>query len=122
MYFGNFSEVVPHGKSGRVNILGVSTDKRDRQLPETPAINETYNGFRTVTWNGLVAPAGTPRDILDRIALEIQKGLKDPQLIDRLHRIGVDPWGSSPAEFSDAIRKDYELYRDVVKTAGIKAE
>jgi tripartite-type tricarboxylate transporter receptor subunit TctC len=39
-----------------------------------------------------------------------------------LHRIGVDPWGSSPAEFSDAIRKDYELYRDVVKTAGIKAE
>lgn len=122
MYFGNFSEVVPHGKSGRVNILGVSTDKRDRQLPDTPAITETYNGFRTVTWNGLVAPAGTPRDILDRIALEIQKGLKDPQLVDRLHRIGVDPWGSTPAEFSDAIRKDYELYRDVVKTAGIKAE
>ena len=121
MYFGNFSDIVPHARAGRMVMLGVSSDKRDRQLPKVPAIAESYPGFRTVTWNGLVAPAGTPSDIVYRVANEVQKATRDQAVTQRLLKIGVDPAGSTPAEFVDTIKKDYDYYREAVKHAGLKA-
>jgi len=73
MYVGNFSDIVPYAKSGRIAMLAVSSEKRDRHFPDVPAIAETYPGFRTITWNGLVAPAATPRDIIERLSAESQK-------------------------------------------------
>jgi tripartite-type tricarboxylate transporter receptor subunit TctC len=107
-------------KTGRIVMLGVSSEKRDRHFPEVPAIAETYPGFRTVTWNGLVAPAGTPRDIIERLSSESQKAMKDPVMIKRLETMGVDAYGSTPADFADTIRRDFEIYRDVVKAIGLK--
>ncbi len=119
MYFGTFSAMIPHARSGRITLLGVSSEKRDPKLPEVPAIAETLPGFRTVTWNGLMAPAGTPQPIIERLSAECQKAMKDPSAIDRLGKMGVDAYGSTPAEFAETIRSDYETYRQAVKAAGL---
>jgi tripartite-type tricarboxylate transporter receptor subunit TctC len=123
MYFGNFSEFVGHAESGRIKVLGVSSEKRASQRPDLPTIAESgYPGFRTITWNGLVAPAGTPIAIIARISAEVQKMAKDPAASQRLVNIGVDPWGSTPQEFSEAIRSESALWGGVIRDANIQLE
>jgi tripartite-type tricarboxylate transporter receptor subunit TctC len=122
-YFGNYNELLPHaGAGGRMRILATSGEKRARQLPDVPTVAEQgFPGFRTGTWNGYVAPAGTPREIVERIAREIAAGCKDATFVARLDKIGVDPMCSTPAQFEQAIRDDLRLWKDAVAAAGIKA-
>lgn len=120
-YFGNLSELIPHAGGGRVRILATSGATRAPQLPDVPTVAEQgYPGFRTLTWNGYVAPANTPREIVDRIAREIAAGCKDAGFAARLDKIGVDPVCGSPAEFSQAIREDLQIWKEAVQAAGIK--
>ena len=122
MYFGNVSELIQHSKSGRIRLLGVSSEGRAPQLPEIPAIAESFAGFRTLTWNGLLAPAGTPPAIVSRLSTEVQKIVREPAVAARLTSIGVDPLGSTPAEFAEMIRTDSATWQEAVKAAGLKAE
>ena len=123
LYFGNLNELLPHVSSGRVRILAVSGAKRAAQLPDVPTVAEQgYPGFRTETWNGVVAPAGTPPDVVDRIQRDIAAGCKDSGFIARLAKIGVDAVCSTPAEFSQAIRQDLDLWKEAVRAAGLKME
>ena len=122
MYFGNASELIQHSKSGRIRLLGVSSEGRAPQLPEIPAIAESFAGFRTLTWNGLLAPAGTPPAIVSRLSTEVQKIVREPAVAARLTSIGVDPLGSTPAEFAEMIRTDSVTWQEAVKAAGLKAE
>ena len=122
MYFGNASELIQHSKSGKIRLLGVSSRRRAPQLLEVPAIAETYPGFETLTWNGLLAPAGTPKAIVDRIAAEVQKAVRDPAIAERLSKIGVDPVGSTPAEFARTIDTDIAQWSGVIKAANIRNE
>ena len=78
--------------------------------------------FRTVTWNGYVAPAATPKDIVDRIAREIAAGCKDAAFTGRLNKIGVDAVCSTPAEFERAVRDDLATWKEAVQAAGIKPQ
>jgi tripartite-type tricarboxylate transporter receptor subunit TctC len=120
-YFGNLNELIPHAKSGRVKVIAVSSAQRTAQLPDVPTVAEQgYPGFRTVTWNGLVAPAGTPAEVIERIARELGAACQDAAFAERLTKIGVDPVCSSPAEFSQAVGQDLELWKDAVRAAGIK--
>src|SRR5688572_23170907 len=119
-YFGNLNEIIPHAGGGRIKVLAVSGDKRARQLPETPTVAEQgYPGFRTQTWNGYVAPAKTPREVIDRISREIAAGCKDSGFIERLGKIGVDAVCSTPGEFAQAIREDLGTWREAVQAAGM---
>jgi len=121
-YFGNYNEILPHAGSGRVRVLATSGEKRARQLPDVPTVAEQgYPGFRTETWNGYVAPAGTPREIVERIAREIAAGCKDPGFVARLDKIGVDAVCSTPEQFAQAIRDDLKLWKDAAAAAGMKA-
>ncbi len=122
MYFGNFSELIPHSKGGKITLLAVSSEKRAPQLPDLPAIAEFFLGFNIVTWNGLLAPAGTPKDIIDRLAQEVIKAARDPGIVDHLDKIGVDPLGNTPAEFAEFVRRDAPMWRDAVNAAGIKPD
>ena len=122
MYFGNAAELIQHSKSGKITLLGVSSERKFPQLPELPAIAELYPGFRTITWNGYLAPAATPREIVDRLATEIAKAVREPATAARLVAIGVDPVGNTPAEFSELIRNDGALWRSAIQAAGIKPE
>jgi len=120
--FGNTSDMIQHSKSGKIKMLAVTGEKRMPQLPDLPAIAEFYPGFRTVVWNGLLAPSRTPKVIIDRIAQEAARTARDPDIIERLNKMGIDALGNSPAEFAELIRADSSLWRDAVNAAGIKQE
>lgn len=122
MYFGNASELIPHMRSGNVTVLAVSSEKRMRELPNVPTVAETYPGFQTYTWNALFAPVGTPRAIVERLAQEVGRMVKDPVVIDRLQRIGTDPSGIALEEFAELIRREKPVWIEAVKVAGIKQE
>jgi tripartite-type tricarboxylate transporter receptor subunit TctC len=122
-YFGNLNEIIPHASSGKLKVFAVSGDKRAAQLPKVPTVAEQgYPGFRTVTWNGYVAPANTPKDIVNRIAREIGAGCKDANFTARLNKIGVDAVCSSPAEFEQAVREDLTIWKEAVQAAGMKPQ
>jgi len=122
-YFGNLNELIPQAKSGKVKLLAVSSAQRAPQLPDVPTVAEQgYPDFRTLTWNGVAAPAGTPAEVIDRVAREIGAACKDPGFTERLTRIGVDPVCNTPAEFSQAVRQDLELWKEAVRIAGVKPE
>ncbi len=119
-YFGTYNEILPHVGSGRVNVLATSGEKRARQLPDVPTVAEQgYPGFRTETWNGLVAPAGTPSEVIEHLAQEIGAACKDAAFVARLDKIGVDAVCSTPAEFAHAVHEDLQLWKEAVAAAGI---
>jgi tripartite-type tricarboxylate transporter receptor subunit TctC len=122
MYAGSPSELIGHAKSGKVKLLGISSAKRNPQLPEVPAIAELYPKFSALTWNGLLAPAATPTAVVERVSQEMLKAMRDQAFLDRLAKIGVDPVVTTPAEFSESIRTDYAMWRDVIKSAGLAIE
>ena len=122
MYMAMKSEVLTHARGGKLKLLGVTGERRDPLLPDVPTVAELFPGFRAVTWNGLLATAGTPAPVIERIAQEMQRAMKDPKFLERLSRIGVDPVPGTPAEFADTIRSDHALWRDVIQLSGILVE
>jgi tripartite-type tricarboxylate transporter receptor subunit TctC len=122
-YFGNLNEILPHAGGGKINVLAVSGQARAPQLPQVPTVAEQgYPGFRTVTWNGYVAPAATPRSIVERVAHEIAAGCKDAAFAARLEKIGVDPVCSTPSTFIQVIKEDLMVWKEAVQAAGIKPQ
>ena len=122
-YFGNLNELLPHVGSGRVRLLATSGSQREATLPDVPTVAEQgYPGFRTATWNGYVAPANTPRAVVDHLAREIGAACKDAAFAARLNKIGVDPVCGTPAEFSRSIAEDLAIWKEAVQAAGIKPQ
>jgi tripartite-type tricarboxylate transporter receptor subunit TctC len=119
--FSNVSDALPQAAAGNIRLLGVSSEKRASQIPDVPTVVEQgYPTFKTMTWNGLMAPAGTPPQIVERVAREIARAAKDPAFAERLGNLGVDPLGNSPAEFTALIAADIVFWADAVKIAGVK--
>jgi tripartite-type tricarboxylate transporter receptor subunit TctC len=118
--FSNLSDALPHA-SGAVRLLAVSSERRVPQIPDVPTVAESgYPQFKTLTWNGLMAPAGTPRAIVDRISGEIARATRDPAFVERLSRYGVDPLGDTPEAFAAMIAADIALWSEAVNVAGVK--
>jgi tripartite-type tricarboxylate transporter receptor subunit TctC len=104
MMFSNVSDALPQAQAGAVRLLAVSSAQRAPQIPNVPTVAESgFPGFNVLTWNGLVAPAGTPKPIVDLLAREISAAVKDPKFIERLETYGVDPVGNTPEEFAKVI-------------------
>jgi tripartite-type tricarboxylate transporter receptor subunit TctC len=120
IYFGNLSEVIPQVQAGGLRAIAVSSETRTAQLPAVPTVSESgYPGFRTITWNGLMAPAATPKEIIDKLANEVAVAVKDPAVVERLVSYGVDPLGDRPEQFAATIAADISLWADAVKMAGV---
>jgi len=118
--FSNVSDALPHAASGSIRLLAVSTAKREAQAPNVPTVSESgFPGFNVVTWNGLVAPADTPREIVDKVAGEISRAVKDPQFAGRLKAAGADPLGNTPDEFAALIKADTATWADAVAVTGL---
>jgi tripartite-type tricarboxylate transporter receptor subunit TctC len=120
--FSNVSDALPQIKAGAIRPLAVSSDKRVPQLPDVPTVAETFPGYSAITWNGLMAPAGTPKPIIDKMAAEIAKACKDPAFIAKLANLGADPLGNTPAEFAALIAADLKTWGEAVAVAGLKAK
>jgi tripartite-type tricarboxylate transporter receptor subunit TctC len=118
--FSNVSDALPHAASGSIRLLAVSTAKREAQAPNVPTVAESgFPDFNVVTWNGLVAPANTPRDIVDKVAGEIGRAVKDPQFATRLKAAGAEPLGNTPDEFTALIKADTATWADAVAVTGL---
>ena len=109
---------LPYLKDERVRLLGVTSRKRSPFLPELPAIAETVRGYEFDSWFGLLAPARTPKPIVERINAEVARLLKDPVVLKRLAAQGVEPRPLSPEAFDKLLREDYADMVKLVKTVG----
>jgi tripartite-type tricarboxylate transporter receptor subunit TctC len=119
--FANMSDALPQIQAGTVRALGVTTRTRSTQAPEIPTIAEAgVPGYHVESWNGMFAPAGTPQEIIDRLASVLIEMPKDKVTAARILKIGSDPAANSPAEFADLIRKESELWKKLVAQAGIQ--
>jgi len=118
-YLTSVSGVLPHAMRGAVRPIAVSGRQRAPQMPDVPTFIEAgFPGFAFLTWNGLLAPAGTPQEIVDRIAHEVARAARDPKVAGRLAANGVDPLGDTPRAFAATIAADIAFWADAVKEAG----
>jgi tripartite-type tricarboxylate transporter receptor subunit TctC len=114
---------IPHVRAGRLRALGVTSERRVAVAPEFPTIAESgLPGFEAVQWNGLLAPADTPREIISRLHRETVAILRAPESHDRLMEAYAEVVGSSPEEFAAFIRAETAKWAKVAKVAGIKPE
>jgi tripartite-type tricarboxylate transporter receptor subunit TctC len=114
---------LPHIKSGRLRALAVTSRQRSTHLPDVPTMYEaTRAGFEIESENGLVAPAGTPADIVNRLSAEIGRVLRDPAISSQFLGGGFEVVGSTPAEYGERLRAEVALYAKVVKISGAKAD
>ncbi len=121
--FDNMPSCLPHVKANKLRALGVSTLKRSPALPALPTIAESgLPGFEVSVWFGILAPAGTPRDIVSSLNSVIGKALASPDMRERLAGQGAEPIGNTPEEFTAQMRRDLVKWAKVVKDAGIKLD
>ena len=118
--FSLLGDALPQSDSGAVRLLAVASDLRSPQAPNVPTMDEAgFSGFKAVSWYGLMAPANTPKSIVDRIASEIALAVKDAKFVERLAAYVVDPLGNSPQQFAAMIASDIAFWREAVKVAGV---
>jgi tripartite-type tricarboxylate transporter receptor subunit TctC len=121
MSFANIVNVLPLAREGKLRALAITSIKRSRLAPELPTMAESgFPGFEAVPWFGLVAPANTPKDVLDKLHGETVKALAMPEVRKKFDELGLEPVGNTPAEFAAIIRKEIPEWAKVIKDAGIK--
>jgi len=116
------SSMLPHVRGGRIKALGMASEKRVQVAPEIPTLTETGVAVVGGTWVGWLAPAGAPKIAVDKLSGEIQAIFKRQDIRDRLVQIGIDPVGSSSAEFDKFLRNEVTKWAKVIKEAGVKIE
>ena len=114
--------LIPQIKAGRLRALAVTTEQRWPSLPDLPAISELVPGYYHNAWNGMWAPAGTPREIISRLNQALGRILKLPEVLERLRADGREPAHTTPEEYGRVIARDIAKWSKVVKTGNIKVD
>jgi len=122
MMFDNLGVSMQHVRSGRLRALAVASQHRVASLPDVPAMSEVLPGFESVTWFGVVAPPKTPMPIAERISAAIAEALRSPDARKRLADLSAEPIGNTPAQMSAFMRQDAERWREVIRSASVKAD
>ena len=118
----NVAATLPHIQSGRVRALGVTSKAEAPQLPGVPPVAQTLPGFENTGWFGIVAPTGTPKEIIDKVYRDTKKALEASDLRARLYVQGLAPVGNSPAEMAKAMKEETALWARVVRERNIKVQ
>jgi tripartite-type tricarboxylate transporter receptor subunit TctC len=119
-FFAVISTAVPHVQSGKARGIAVTGLKRATALPQVPTVGETVPGYVATNWYGLIAPAKTPKAVIDRINRDITAALKSPEVVKQLNARGIDSTPTSPAEFAKFIREEDKKWAPIIKRANIK--
>jgi tripartite-type tricarboxylate transporter receptor subunit TctC len=123
VFFGNTQAVGGLVASGRLRPLAVTSPRRLAHLPEVPTIAELgFPGFEAATWSGLVAPAGTPPALVERLNAEANRALKRPEMVKKLEEDGSTPLGGTPQQFAEFIRSEHAKWGTAVREANIKLD
>ena len=114
---------VPHAKSGKLRILAVTSEKRSSAMPDVPAVAELpgMKGYRFTNWMGVYVAAKTPQPIIDRLAAEIAKAVREPALRDKLLSQGVEPVGDTTPQFAAFLKSEFDTYSKIARERNIKA-
>jgi tripartite-type tricarboxylate transporter receptor subunit TctC len=121
--FGTIVALVPHIQAGRLRALAVTSRKRSALLPEVPTLAESgLPGYQAGSWYGVLAPAGTPRAIVERLHAAIVRALQQPDVAKRLAAEGAEVIGGTPEEFGAHIKAELARVASVVRAAGIRME
>ena len=124
--FDNLPSAMPHIKGGKLKALAVTSATRSQALPDVPTVEEaggpTLKGFEASSWFGLLAPAGTPMAIVNRVQQETAKALATPEMKERLQAQGAIPSGNTPAQFAQLIDRELKKWQPVVKASGAKVD
>ena len=123
VYFvASMATALPQLKAGRVRAIGVATRERLPFMPDVPPIADTVPGYEVQGWNGMLAPAGTPRAIIDQLHREIVRIVKTPQFAEQFAAEGIVPVGNTPEEFTRVMIADIAKWAKVIKAAGIRGD
>ena len=123
MMMNAIPELLPHTKGGKLRVIGALTEKRHPFIPDVPTfIEQGYPDFVMGNWTGIVAPAKTRKDIVDKLASEVTRIIREPQMSQRLQEMGVDPMGGTAAEFGRLIHTEIIRFGKAVKDSGAKAD
>ena len=123
IYFGNAASTLQHVNSGKLRALGVSSRQRLKNLPHVPTLSESgIPNYEVLEWNGMFLPKGTPTDVVQRFAKEVQATMADPKVRERLSQAGVIPVGDSPSEFGKFIEAESRRWQQLVKARGIRVD
>jgi len=114
--------VIPHINSKRLRPVAVTSEDRIPQFKDVPAIAETVKGYEFTAWVGALAPAATPKPIVDRLNAEIQKALKDKGVAEKLSAQTLDPMFMTPEQFNARLKSDYDKYAKLIKETGATAD
>jgi tripartite-type tricarboxylate transporter receptor subunit TctC len=119
LYFGNASTLLPYYDSDKIRLIAVGTAHRLPAAPDIPAVAETLPGFEFSSWNGFLAPTGTPDPILNSIGGQVSSLVKTPEVSERLTKLGIVPGGLSGRESEIVFQRDREAFAAAIKAAGI---
>jgi tripartite-type tricarboxylate transporter receptor subunit TctC len=119
IYFGNASAVLPLMKNDNARVIAVSTPKRLAAFPDLPTVAETVPGFESSSWNGFLAPKGTPAPIIDALRKEITAFVNTPEISARLNGLGIIPGGMTREAIETAFRTEHDEYAAAIKVVGI---
>jgi tripartite-type tricarboxylate transporter receptor subunit TctC len=115
--------VLPHVRAGKLRALAITSPKRSSVLPDVPTLDEAgLKGYALGTWWGLLAPAGTPTSIIDRLAKAMAKATSNPAVKSRFAKLAYEAYGNSPAEFAAFIKKEVARYAEIAKAAGVEPQ
>ncbi len=119
---GNLPPLLPQIRAGKVQALAVTTTKRHASLPEVPTLSDSLPGFETVAWFGVLAPAGTPKAVVDRINALVNQALEQPDVKARFATLGCDPAPSTPEAFSARVTGDVTRWKKLAAEKNIRAD
>lgn len=122
MTFQGLLQMLPFIKAGKIRVIGVGHSQRMKSAPEIPLISETLPGFYNTGWWGLVGPANLPKPIVDMLNGAMNKGLQQPETIQRFLTVGLEVATSTPQEYQDLIRSDLQAWRKLIKDANINVD
>jgi tripartite-type tricarboxylate transporter receptor subunit TctC len=123
LVFSDITPILPQIRDNRLNALGLTALRRASIASDIPTLDEQgLPGFSITAWVGIVAPKGTPTEIVQKLNLEIGRALKDPELARQMSTMGVDPLGSTPAEFAAFLRTEIPRWKQIVQDAEVKVE
>jgi tripartite-type tricarboxylate transporter receptor subunit TctC len=114
---------LPHTRAGRLRSLAITSLERSKVMPEVPTMSEAgVQGFEVISWYGLLSPAGTPREIVQRLNAEVNRSIREPDALERLASFGADPVDSTPDSFGAFISRELAKWSKVVQAAGLKID
>jgi tripartite-type tricarboxylate transporter receptor subunit TctC len=122
MVFDTITAISPHVKAGSLRGIAVTTTKRSSMFPDIPTIAESLPGYDAATWGGILAPAGTPKEIVAKLNTSINAALKMDDVRSKLQGAGIEIQGGTPEQFGNVIKAEVEKWGGIVKSAGIQAD